>query len=107
MNLVNNSIKYIGENNVSPQIRIGYREDKNADLFFVRDNGIGINRQFHEKIFMLFQRGAQDPNSEEEGSGIGLAIVKKIIENHNGKIWVESQPGNGSTFYLSFPKSPA
>lgn len=104
MNLVGNSIKYIGENNASPQIRIGYRDKDNADLFFVRDNGIGIDRQYHEKIFGLFQRAARELDSEDEGSGIGLAIVRKIIENHNGKIWVESQPGNGSTFYMSFPK---
>jgi len=104
LNLVSNAIKYIGENNPSPQIRIGYRGEKSSHLFFVRDNGIGIHKQFHEKIFMLFQRANQEAASDEEGSGIGLAIVKKIVEHHNGKVWVESQPGNGSTFYLSFPR---
>jgi len=67
----------------------------------VRDNGIGIKKEFHEKIFGLFDK----LNSETEGTGIGLALVKRIIEVHGGKIWLESEAGKGSTFYFTLSEN--
>lgn len=98
-NLIGNAIKYRG--NHTPEIRISasYRED--AWVFSIEDNGIGIDSRHHIQIFDLFQRLHSD--SEYEGSGVGLAACRKIVERHNGQIWVESQPGRGSTFYFSIP----
>ena len=99
-NLVDNAAKFT-KDNPNPLIKIGLNgvTDKGASIFFVKDNGIGIAPQYHEKIFGLFDK--LDPTVE--GTGVGLTLVKRIIEVHGGKIWLESQPGIGTTFYFTLP----
>jgi PAS domain S-box-containing protein len=99
-NLIDNAAKYIGDQK-SPEIEIGYegRDVNNYHLFFVKDNGMGIAPEHHEKIFGLFNKLDMD----SEGTGVGLALVKRIVEFHGGRIWVKSEAGAGSTFYFSLP----
>jgi PAS domain S-box-containing protein len=97
-NLIGNAIKFRSEEPL--QIQVGARQDNASTwLFWVRDNGIGIEAQYAQRIFLIFQRLHQ--RTQYPGSGIGLAICKKIVERHGGQIWVESQPGQGSTFYFT------
>ena len=99
INLVENAIKFMGDQ-PHPEIDIGVQYDKGRPVFFVQDNGIGIDPRYHKRIFNLFEK--LDPR--KEGSGAGLAIVKRIIEAHGGKIWVESAgPGTGSIFRFTLP----
>jgi len=99
-NLISNAIKFRSEAPI--EIHIGASHEKHNWIFWVCDNGIGIEPQYHERIFVIFQR--LHARGEFPGTGIGLAIVKKIIERHGGRIWLESQPGYGSTFYFSLPE---
>ena len=100
-NLFSNAVKYIG-NSPHPLIQIGTTNGAEGMVqCYVRDNGIGIDPLYHEKIFGLFHRLKE---TEAEGTGVGLAIVKKIVEGTGGKIWVESQKGQGTTFYFTWPK---
>jgi PAS domain S-box-containing protein len=96
-NLVDNAIKFMG-NQPKPQITIGsVLNEKKETAFFVRDNGIGIESRYHDRIFTLFNK----LNTETEGTGIGLTLVKRIIEVHKGRIWLESEPGKGTIFYFT------
>lgn len=96
-NLIENAVKFMG-NQPNPHILIGSTTNqKNNPIFFVQDNGIGIDPQFTDRIFGLFNK----LDSDSAGSGIGLALVKRIIEVHGGRIWVESKLGQGSTFYFT------
>ena len=100
-NLIDNAAKFMGEQ-PDPEIEIGQNgEDNGYPIFYVKDNGIGIKSDKHQRIFGLFER--LDPKTD--GTGIGLAIVKKIIEQHGGRIWVESEHGIGSTFHFTLPIS--
>jgi len=101
-NLMDNAAKFMGEQR-HPLIEIGQSDRSNNGFvtLFVRDNGIGIASQFHERIFGLFNR--LDPTIE--GTGVGLALVKRIIEFHGGKIWVESAVGQGAAFFFTLPKA--
>lgn len=100
-NLIGNAIKF--NNKPDPLVEVKFQNtENNRYLFSIRDNGIGIEKEFYQKIFMIFQRLHR--REEYEGSGAGLAIVKKIIEIHKGDIWVESSPGQGSTFFFTLPK---
>jgi len=99
-NLIANALKFRGAN--PPEIQIATQETDDSWIFAVRDNGIGIAPAHQQRIFLIFQR--LHPRSEYAGTGIGLAICKKIVERHGGRIWVESEPGHGATFYFSLPK---
>ena len=98
-NLVHNATKYLG-NQPRPKIGIGVKQERQSQVFYVRDNGMGIVPEFHQRVFGLFEK----LNPRSEGAGIGLAIVKRIIEEHGGRVWVESEgKGQGSTFCWTLP----
>lgn len=101
-NLLDNAAKYMGDQ-PQPLITVGAWQEQEQVTLFVRDNGIGIDAADHNRIFALFQQ----LNPQSEGTGIGLALVKRIVEVHNGRIWVESAGvEHGSTFYLTLPAGP-
>jgi signal transduction histidine kinase len=99
-NLMSNAVKYMDK--PKGQIKVGCVEEDGFWEFYVADNGPGIEEKYFEKIFQLFQTLA--PRDGSESTGIGLTVTKKIVELYNGKIWVESEPGQGSTFFFTLPK---
>ena len=102
VNLVENAVKFMGDQQ-DPRVEIGVHSDAGKPVFFVRDNGIGIAPEYQGKLFSLFER----LEVNVPGSGVGLALVKRIIEIHGGKIWVESEGGgNGTTFWFTLPGIP-
>jgi signal transduction histidine kinase len=98
-NLIENALKFMGDQQ-HPRIEIGFRPQGEETVLVVKDNGIGIDPLFHEKVFGLFDK----LDTKTEGTGIGLALVKRIVEVHGGRIWVESEGlGHGSTFCFTLP----
>lgn len=98
-NLIDNAAKYMGKQ-TDPLIEIGHDGfDGNHPILYVRDNGMGIDPKYHELVFGLFNK--LDPGSE--GTGVGLALAKRIVEFHGGRIWVESELGKGATFFFTLP----
>lgn len=96
-NLIANALKFRGDK--PPRVHVGVRMEDGERVFFVRDEGIGIDPKFRDRIFVIFQR--LHTRSEYPGTGIGLSICRKIVERHGGRMWVESEPGEGATFYFT------
>ncbi len=99
-NLLGNAIKF-SRNEEAPRIEVGGAADGDTSVFFVRDNGVGFDMDFSDKIFGVFER--LHDASEFEGTGVGLAIVERIIQRHDGEVWAESAEGEGTTIYFSLP----
>ena len=101
-NLISNALKFRG--NQPPVIHVGVERnvDQNKWLFSIKDNGIGIEQKCAERIFLIFQR--LHSRNDYPGTGIGLALCKRIVERHGGRIWLKSEPGKGSTFYFTIPQ---
>jgi light-regulated signal transduction histidine kinase (bacteriophytochrome) len=99
-NLIANGIKF--NTNENPRIAISYTDHSTHHIFHIRDNGIGISEEYKQKVFQMFKR--LHTEQEYEGTGIGLAVCKKIVDFYGGDIWMESQVGQGTSFYFSLPK---
>ena len=101
-NLISNGIKYNA--NELPKVQLSHEENMDEHIIRVEDNGIGIETQYHEKVFDMFKR--LHTQSNYSGTGLGLSICKKVIQDMKGRIWLESEPGIGTTFFVSIPKMP-
>ncbi len=100
-NLISNAIKY-RKPDVIPEVEVGSFEKNNQTVYYVNDNGLGIPKEYFDTVFLAFKR--LHNKSDYEGTGVGLAICKKIVEIHNGRIWIESEAGKGATFLFTLPQ---
>jgi light-regulated signal transduction histidine kinase (bacteriophytochrome) len=102
-NLIANAIAY--RSDLPPKIHVSYEERPEEWEFCVKDNGVGIDARHYERVFQVFQRLFAE--HERPGSGVGLSICKRIVERHGGRMWLTSEPGNGSEFCFAIAKQPA
>jgi light-regulated signal transduction histidine kinase (bacteriophytochrome) len=100
VNLLSNAIKFTRSQQAAV-IEIGSKLDDGTNTYYVRDNGVGFDMTDADKLFEVFKRGHS--SQEFEGTGVGLAIVKRIVERHCGRVWAEGKPNEGATFYFSLP----